>query len=56
MIWKKASRVDATQLTPDYFLVKLDLIPFFENKDNEPTIEVQTFSNDEHIEATEKIR
>lgn len=51
---EKASRVDATQLTPDYFLVKLDLIPFFEDKDNEPTIEVQTFSNDEHIEATEK--
>ncbi len=51
---EKASRVDSAQFTPDYFLVKLDLIPFFENKDHEPTIEVQTFSNDEHVKATEK--
>lgn len=51
---EKGFEGDANQATPDYFLVKVDLIPYWEDKGNEPTIEVLTFSNNQHIAATEK--
>lgn len=51
---KRSEYDDAIQAIPDYFLVKVDLIPYWEDEVNEPTIEVLTFSNNQHIEATEK--
>ena len=51
---EKGSEDNANQATPDYFLVKVDLIPYWEDEGNEPSIEVLTFSNNQHIAATEK--